>query len=333
MQFEDSFFETEVRCGFEISPMMKRAWAAELEILKIIIDLCEENNLTYFADWGTLLGAVRHKGYVPWDDDIDICLKREDYNRLIQILPHELPTGVEMFGIHATNDRYYKAQTDASQLRVCAVRDLWDINEYIRYFHGYPFSLVGIDIFPLDIVPRDDMAYQAQNKLLSVGLAIVSNWNELKAGGSLENRLTQFEELSGITIPQGVPEEYRQNHVCKLIDAISGLCREEEGDKLTEYIFSHDNPARLYEKDWYKDAILVPFETIEIAIPCGYERILRGMYGDYTVFREGASAHDYPFYQEMEREMKDQISNASIPYTLDELCDKVERGEITLILD
>ena len=89
MQFTQDFFKPEIREEFEIQAMMKRAWAAQMEVLQVVADICEENGLQYFADGGTLLGAVRHQGFIPWDDDIDICLKREDYNRLISILQRQ----------------------------------------------------------------------------------------------------------------------------------------------------------------------------------------------------------------------------------------------------
>ena len=76
MQFTQDFFKPEIREEFEIPAMMKRAWAAQMEVLQVVADICEENGLQYFADGGTLLGAVRHQGFIPWDDDIDICLKR-----------------------------------------------------------------------------------------------------------------------------------------------------------------------------------------------------------------------------------------------------------------
>lgn len=71
MYFNSNFFKKEVRNNFEISEMMKRAWAAEMEVLQMVIEICNRNNLQYFADWGTLLGAVRHHGFIPWDDDIE----------------------------------------------------------------------------------------------------------------------------------------------------------------------------------------------------------------------------------------------------------------------
>ena len=90
LEFSADYFKTEVRDGFEVSSMMKRAWAAQMEVLHVVADVCNKNEIRYFADFGTLLGAVRHKGMIPWDDDIDICVVREEYNRLIEILPLSL---------------------------------------------------------------------------------------------------------------------------------------------------------------------------------------------------------------------------------------------------
>ena len=67
--FDEKFFEAEVRDDFRISPMMKRCWAAEMEVLCQIDRICKKHGIPYFADWGTLLGAVRHKGIIPWDDE------------------------------------------------------------------------------------------------------------------------------------------------------------------------------------------------------------------------------------------------------------------------
>lgn len=81
--FPDEYFKTEVRDGFAVNELMKRTLAAQLEVLNKIIGICEKYGLAYYAYWGTLLGAVRHKGYIPWDDDLDIAMKREDYIRFL----------------------------------------------------------------------------------------------------------------------------------------------------------------------------------------------------------------------------------------------------------
>ena len=84
-----SFLEEELRSGYLVSSKMKKIWAVQLDLLEQIKHVCSRYHLTYYADSGTLLGAVRHKGYIPWDDDIDIVMKRSDYNKLIEIAPIE----------------------------------------------------------------------------------------------------------------------------------------------------------------------------------------------------------------------------------------------------
>ena len=129
MEFSKDFFKREVKCGFEIPEMMKRAWAAELEVLEVVKNVCEKNNIQYFADWGTLLGAVRHQGFIPWDDDIDICLKREEYNRLIKVLPRDLPEGFVMAGMYAGEERLRRAAF-VPQIRVMADETKWNLHSY-----------------------------------------------------------------------------------------------------------------------------------------------------------------------------------------------------------
>ena len=67
--------------------LKRRLWDTEKEILDVVHRVCAENNLKYSLAWGTLIGAVRHKGFIPWDDDVDIMMPREDYNKLLEIWP------------------------------------------------------------------------------------------------------------------------------------------------------------------------------------------------------------------------------------------------------
>ena len=85
MEFPKEFFLDEVREGFYIPAMMKRAWAAELEILVEIDKICEKHKLHYYIDYGTLLGAVRHKGFIPCDDYIYIMMFRHDYEIFAEV--------------------------------------------------------------------------------------------------------------------------------------------------------------------------------------------------------------------------------------------------------
>ena len=91
------FFRDEIRNGFYIPTAVKQSWAAALDVLKVIDDICKRHDITYYADWGSFLGAVRHGGFVPWDDDLDICMKRDDYAKFREIADTELP---ENYCIH-----------------------------------------------------------------------------------------------------------------------------------------------------------------------------------------------------------------------------------------
>lgn len=81
----EAFLNSEERCEYKISGKMKCVWAREIDLLLHFISVCEQNNLRYWAGFGTLLGAVRHKGFIPWDDDMDVWMPREDYNRFISV--------------------------------------------------------------------------------------------------------------------------------------------------------------------------------------------------------------------------------------------------------
>ena len=96
MNFDRSFFEDEVRDGFYVTAEMKQAWAAQMEVLSDLDKACRENGIEYYADWGTLLGAVRHHGFIPWDDDMDVCMKRPDYNRFLRIAKQIMPEGYDI---------------------------------------------------------------------------------------------------------------------------------------------------------------------------------------------------------------------------------------------
>ena len=84
------FYKEEIRCGWRVDEKTKRIWAVQLEMLDEVERICKKYGLKYFADSGTLIGAVRHQGYIPWDDDIDLAMLREDYETFLKVAPGEL---------------------------------------------------------------------------------------------------------------------------------------------------------------------------------------------------------------------------------------------------
>lgn len=324
LEFSADYFKTEVRDGFEIPAMMKRAWAAQMEVLHVVAGVCKNNGIRYFADGGTLLGAVRHKGMIPWDDDIDICVVREEYNRLIQVLPKALPHGFVVAGMYADSERLQKAAF-VPHLRVIADETLWNFNDYMRYFHGFPYQRVGIDIFPMDYISRDIGITNVQKQIIRLGIETLRDWNKLEENGMLDEYVNGFQKLCNVSFGN---VNNVKNYMWEIIDKISSISYREEADYITNIFYWLDNDNYKMKKECYDYTIELPFENMNIVAPEMYDEVLRAEYGDYMVPVKGAADHDYPFYGHMESELIKQIRNVGFKGSVDEFCEEVASGRL-----
>ena len=138
------FFNSETRSGFLVTEERKKVWAVELDLLCELDRICKKNGIKYLIDSGTLLGAVRHKGFIPWDDDIDLIMLREDYERLIKECIHEFK--FPYFLQHYKNDEFFfrgHAQLRNSETCGALIHELTNV----AFNQG-----IFIDIFPMDSV-------------------------------------------------------------------------------------------------------------------------------------------------------------------------------------
>lgn len=106
LEIPDSFLQEEVRSGHLVSKKMKEIWAIELDLLMELQHVCKKYDLKLCAESGTLLGAVRHQGFIPWDDDIDVAMPRKDYTHLCKIAKEEFtsPYFLDYYGSDITFD-------------------------------------------------------------------------------------------------------------------------------------------------------------------------------------------------------------------------------------
>ncbi len=125
----------------------------ELDILKQTIKIIEDHNLSYFALGGTLLGAIRHKGFIPWDDDVDICMTRPDYEKFLEIAQKELPENLEL-GYFKTNPNHQKYATRIIDKNTQVLRN----DSFKDYYVN-----IWIDIIPLDGI-RDNKLKNKNHK-------------------------------------------------------------------------------------------------------------------------------------------------------------------------
>ena len=293
--FEDKFFDEEEREGFVVCEKMKRAWAAEMKGLSEIIRVCEKYNITYYAIYGTLLGAVRHKGYIPWDDDIDIALKRKDYDKLMCILPYELPKGYVVSSSYTDVPHNQPFSCVMNSDRILTEKEAED-------FFGCPY-IVGVDVYPLDCVPRDTELRQLWLNLYSMAYDGAQRCEELQQSGKMDVYLPQIEELCNFKVEKDIP---LKKQLWRLSDRIAGMFEEDECDDVAYLarLIGWD-PNHKMGKVWFDEVRKVPFENMQISIPKEYHKVLTALYGEeYMIPQNIGGGHEYPFYKKQEAYLK-----------------------------
>lgn len=333
MGFKDSFLEPEVRCGFYIPSSVKQAWAAQLEVLEEIDKLCEKHKIKYFADWGTLLGAVRHGGYVPWDDDLDIVMLREDYDRFLQVA-HELPEGFDVHSFRSHPDHWLFLSNVVSKSRICFER------EHLERFRGFPY-ISGLDIFVLDYVSPDPDREHERDLLAEYIIAVADDIYEgelidapaLKALSIIEDRTKKSlpasllqavknewkkpgqsasarEKIAGLAVADFNLEDATAIHQLRvwlynLAEKWFGYFKESECQELTQlFPFGLSGHAMRLPKEYYQEQIRIPFEYTTIPVPIGYAEMLSRKYGDYMKLVKNAGGHDYPYFKKQKESLQ-----------------------------
>jgi len=288
--FPKDYFQGETRDGFYIEPMMKCAWAAMIEVLEVVAEICYKHNIRYFADWGTLLGAVRHKGFIPWDDDMDICMFRDDYECFLNIAPAELPDGWCALSVH--NNPFHE------QLH-SVVNNTVKIDyspEHLKRFHGCPFS-VGLDLYPLDTPAPDFDEEQATRELIKV-LVYTARLYE-KDPLQAQELLPDIERMCHVTLDRS---NNLKNQLMRLADQMAQLYNSTRNNGVSDCVFhAGDLEGAHLQSAWFRDSITLPFETSIITVPAEYDSILKQLFGDYMTPVQGTQTHEYPFYKKQMR--------------------------------
>lgn len=297
LEFEASFFEQEERNGFVIEPMMKNAWAANLQVLHIIDRICEENNIAYFADWGTMLGAVRHHGYIPWDDDIDICMLRKDYLRFCKVI-EQYRDEVSLLNIYNSCDWGEHAE------KVVNIAAFTVKRSEIKKYNGFPFT-AGVDIFLIDYVPRDKALEEEQLEVLRTISALMHLRGEMREQDprGKEYKESKYQEtlvikkLQEMTNVQFSQENPTDQEVLILGEEVAGFYGKEDADYLAQLQLLGVGWDYYIPEEVYETTVRIPFENTTIPVPAEYDMLLRKKYGDdYITPINVEPGHDYPFY-------------------------------------
>ena len=290
--------EQETICGYVVSAKMKRVWNVELNLLLIFQELCKANNLKYYAFGGTLLGAVRHKGFIPWDNDIDVAMPRNDYERFIEIAQSSIkyPFFLQSFW----SERSFAC--DMLRLRdsrTCAITKTESINKGNKG--------IFLDIFPVDNIPDDKEIEKNENIKHRIHCHIIS---------FISKKNSNYKGIKKITVnsirylcAHIISQKIKVFLVNKLIADISKYNSTE-----TEYCglrcFFWGAKRFQWKNEDIVETIELPFEEMTIVVPKGYDSLLTDLYGDYNRFVMGTSCHegtifepDIPFEEYLNRQM------------------------------
>ncbi len=308
LTFPSYFFEDEVREGFFVTSMMKRYWASQLKVLSFVAQICERHNIRWFAEYGTLLGAVRHAGYVPWDDDLDICMFRPDFERFFDIASKELPDGFQVLTL-SRNSEYDQL---IGRVVNCDVIDYGQ--EHMAEYYGCPYT-VGIDIFPLDgICPDQEKEKSRKDKTLKVLKALSMVEQTSINEPALRALLIDIEKENNVHLK--VDQSLRKK-LMLLAEQLYSQYDVKDCEKLALMPFYIPSDNHIFPKELYKDIVKLPFENIYINVPGRYDELLSLEYGEYLQVNKSGGVHNYPVYADQEQILRDHIGRNPYRYTLD----------------
>ncbi len=297
-----SFYREEVRNDYKISANMKKVWAVELDLFKQLDQICKKHNITYYADSGTLLGAVRHHGFIPWDDDMDFIMLRSDFEKLCSVANEfKYPY---FFQTEETDQGSLRCH---AQLRNSTTTGILKSEQQFKY----PFNQgIFIDIFPLDNVPDDIHKRKRYVKKLKQLKGRARSYYDYNSGIKNKVKVSGFRTL----IKKILMPEY--HCYLKLLWSINGDSNPfykkykrkvvEYDSKRTKFVMSIAVSNHYLYRDDIEDPIYVPFETINMPIPKNYERILKIYYGDWEKPVKASNVHGGCLF-DTERSYKDYI--------------------------
>ena len=273
----ESFLKPETRNGFLVTAERKAVWKVLLDILEIVIGICDKHGIRYSMDGGSLLGAMRHKGFIPWDDDIDIAMPRSDYEKLQQILPKELPPHLFM-QTSATDHEYDITHVKIRDSRTTAL-------EMNHVAIGRKYNMgIFLDIFPIDGVPKSPMIRRIQLLRLRMIKIIYAL--------SLRKEHTTLKSHIGGLLARAIHKMLGDVRLYKLRErTFSRYSMNECGvGALGISEFGFVAPFKRIPQ-WFERYETVPFEYLDVKVPYCYDKMLVQQFGDWRIPQKVAANH------------------------------------------
>lgn len=273
--------------AYRVSARMQRIWKVQFDLLRVFTALCTKYHLRYFMIYGTLLGAVRHENFIPWDDDVDVALPREDYNKLIEAAQKELSDPYFLQTPENDPDCFYGGFIRLRNSNTTGI-------SAVDFGHHCNLG-IWMDIFPLDTCMSD-------KKIVDKKMKRIRFWQRLLFAEIYEN-------------PRRIktPWYKSKDWLLAKIFGHAALCRHlqqailADTQQPSDYvaIFTHYDGAKIFEKNLFDDAILLKFGEMRLCAPKKYQRCL-----------ELSMGRDYMKYPPLARRKPHHpgIFNPDLPY-------------------
>ena len=280
-----------------------------LSTFKYVIDFLEAHNLKWFVCAGTLLGAIRHQGMIPWDDDIDICMPKDDYDKLIAIKEELIKDNYKLLSL--SNPGYY-----------CTSCKIVNTNTTLWERERYPFIIgVFIDIFPIyqTDLPQQNLIERI-NKCDSLFVSYLRTIKRIPFHEFLQSLFVDHSRVWREYIINKLSFSRKRTFYLEQFNKYEQQLHMGKGENSVFYYAFGGGEKLIRKTSWYDDYIMKPFEDFSVRVPVGYHHDLTLSYGDYMTpppEKERVETHkDLRYY-----------INLNEGLTLAEVKRRIKRGE------
>lgn len=251
----------------EVSEFLPQLHSCQLKIAEEIKRVCDKNNIKYYIIAGTLLGAVRHNGFIPWDDDMDIGMLREDYNRFLKACETDLG---EDFILQTTyTDPAYGL--NFAKILLKGTRLVESVTAKNNCFKG-----IYVDVFPFDNTPDDQALAKKHDKkiyFLRRLLLAKQNYSVSKKGELLKSAV--YFALKTICL------FFTHDKLCNALEREITKYNGQNTRKIVNVGGAYGYKKETLERSWFEETVSLQFENDLFSAPSGYKEYLEYFYGDY----------------------------------------------------
>ena len=293
MKLPREFFYEEVRDGFYIPGMVKRAWGAALTILSEIDRICKKHGIQYHISAGTLLGAVREGAFIPWDDDLDIIMLRDEFNKFWSVAKAELPKELTFTFDIGHMDR-------SGYIAAVGISGMYFRPEILRKYCEYPYP-AAIDVFILDDLAKNPEDEEYRKDVLHILYTMIGLVESKKdQSRSFLKELEKVEELLEIQFDRNSPL------APQLYDIFHRVCQEFNGtgDTVAFLAYQMHHEKTKFPKAAFQGSKQISFCNREFPAPIDYDTVLKVIYEDYKKPVKAGGIHNYPYFRQYEERLQ-----------------------------